>query len=98
MANAPKSKGKVEGKKAEKEIGVVTNYYAHVGAAAIKLKAPLKIGDTIVVKGGESTEFEQKVESMQINRKEVKEAKKGDEVGIIMSEKVRKDYKVFRMA
>ena len=81
-------------KKAEKEIGIVTNYYAHVGAAAIKLKAPLKVGDTIHIKGGEH-DFEQKIENMQINRKEVKEAKKGDEIGIITSEKVKRDYKVF---
>ena len=84
-------------KKTEKEIGVVTNYYAHIGAVAIKLKAPLKIGDTIRVRGGEH-DFEQKVESMQIDRRDVKEAKKGDEVGIIVDEKVRKDYKVFKVA
>ena len=33
---------------------------------------------------------------MQINRKSVKTAKKGDEVGILVSQKVRKGYKVFK--
>ncbi len=84
--------------KAEKEIGIVTNYYAHVGAMAIKLKAPLKVGDTIRVKGGEHTDFEQKIESMQIDRREVNQAKAGDEIGIIASEKVRKDYKVLKVS
>lgn len=77
------------------EIGEVTNYFEHVNAAAIKLTKPLKIGDKIQIKGGE-TDFEQKVESMQINRKPVKSAKKGDEIGILVPKKVRKGYKVFK--
>jgi len=81
---------------AEKEIGVISNYFEHVNAAAIKLSASLKVGDKIKIKGGE-TEFEQVVESMQINRKPVKSAKKGDEIGILVKEKVRKDYKVFKV-
>ena len=80
---------------AEKPIGTISNYFDHVQAAAIKLKAPLQIGDTIHIAGGE-TDFEQEVESMQINRKDVEKAKKGDEVGIIVKEKVRKGYKVFK--
>ena len=80
---------------AEKEIGEVSNFFAHVNAIAVKLKAPLKIGDTIKVKGGEN-EFEQAVESMQIDRKDVSSAKKGDEVGIIVKDKARKGYKVFK--
>ncbi len=77
------------------EIGEVSNYFEHVKAAAIKLVKPLKVGDTIVFKGGE-TEFQQKVDSMQIEKKSVKEAKKGDEIGILVKEKVRKGYKVFK--
>lgn len=80
---------------AEKEIGEVSDFFAHVNAAAIKLKAPLKVGETIKVKGGEN-EFEQVVESMQIDRKPVQAAKKGDEVGILLKDKARKGYKVFK--
>jgi putative protease len=79
----------------EKEIGVVSNYFDHVNAAAIKLKAALKVGDTLHIVGGE-VDFEQKVDSMQIDRKEVKKAKKGDEIGIRVDQKVRKGYKVFK--
>jgi len=77
------------------EIGTVTNYFDHVNAAAIKLSKPLKVGDKIKITGGE-TEFEQKVESMQIDKKSVKSAKKGDEIGIIVSQKVRKGYKIHK--
>ncbi len=79
----------------EKEIGEISNFFEHVNAAAIKLKAPLKIGDIIHIKGGE-TDFEQVVESMQVNRTPVKAGKKGDEIGILVREKVRKGFKVYK--
>lgn len=81
--------------KKEVPIGVVSNYFDHVSVAAIKLKNGLKKGDTIRVVGG-TMDFEQKVESMQIQHKTVLEAKKGDEIGIKLNEKVRKGYKIFK--
>ena len=80
---------------AEKLIGEVSNYFEHVNAIAIKLKAPLKVGDTIRITGGENN-FEEKVGSMQIDRKSVTSGKKGDEVGILIKHKARKGYKVFK--
>lgn len=80
---------------AEIQIGEVTNYFKQVKAAAVKLTAPLKIGEKIKVKGGE-TEFEMTVDSMQIDREEIVEAKKGDEVGLLVPEDVHKGYKVFK--
>lgn len=77
------------------KIGEVSNYFAQVNAAAIKLSKPLKVGDVIQIKGGEIN-FEQKIESMQIDRKSVKVGKKGDEIGILVSQKVRKGYEVFK--
>lgn len=79
----------------EKQIGEVSNYFEQVSVAAIKLEAPLKVGDTVEFKGGE-VDFEQKIESMQIQHKQVKTAKKGDEIGIKVAGKVRKGYKVFK--
>lgn len=77
------------------EIGEVRNYFDHVKAAAIKLSKPLKIGEKIQIKGG-NVDFEQVVKSMQIDRKSVTSAKKGDEIGIIVPQRVRKGYKVFK--
>ena len=79
---------------AEKEIGEVSSYFSHVGVAAIKLSGKLKVGDKIHVKG-HTTDFELKVASMQIENKAVKEAKKGDHIGIKVPEKVRKKDKVY---
>ncbi len=80
---------------ADKQIGTVSNYFDHVKVAAIKLAGPLKVGDSVRLTGGE-TDFEQKVASMQIQREPVKSAKKGDEIGIKVKERVRKGYKVFK--
>jgi len=81
---------------AEKEIGVVSNYFDHVGAASVKLSGNLKIGDRIKIKGGE-TEFEQEVKAMQIEREDVKSGKDGDEIGLMVDQKVRKGYKVYKI-
>jgi len=80
----------------EKQIGVVSNYFKNVKAAAIKLTAPLKIGDKIKIKGG-TKEFEMTVESMQINREPIDEARAGDEIGLLVPEDVHKGYKVFKV-
>jgi len=63
---------------ADKQIGEVTNYFKQVKAAAIKLASPLKKGDKIKIVGGEK-EIEVAVNSMQIDRKPVDKAKKGDD-------------------
>jgi len=80
--------------KQEKQIGKVSSYFSHAEVAAIKLSGALKVGDKIHIKG-HTSDFEQKVDSMQINRKPVKAAKKGDEIGIKVKEKVRPNDKVY---
>ena len=84
-------------KKTGKSIGEVSNYFQHVKAAAIKLSAPLKKGDKIRIVGGEDTDFEMDVKSMQVDRKEIEAAKKGDEIGLLVPEHVRKGYKVYKV-
>ena len=80
----------------EKEIGKITHYFSNIGVAAIKLSDSLKVGDTIHIKGN-TTDFEQRVESMQVDRTDISVAKAGDEVGIKVKEKVGKKDKVFKM-
>ncbi len=81
----------------EKQIGKVSSYFSHVEVAAIKLSGALKVGDKIHIKG-HTSDFEQKVDSMQINRKDVEKAKKGDEIGIKVKEKVRPNDVVYLVA
>ena len=78
----------------EKEIGTVSSYFSHVGVAAIKLSGKLKIGDKVHIKGN-TTDLETTVKEIQIERKPVKEAKKGEHIGIKVPDKVRPNDKVF---
>ena len=81
---------------AETQIGEISNYFQNVKAAAIKLTAPLKVGDKIRIEGGEK-KIEMTVDSMQIDRKPITEAKAGDEIGLLVSEDVHKGYRVFKL-
>jgi U32 family peptidase len=78
----------------EKEIGKVSSYFSHVNVAAIKLSDKMKIGDKIHIKGS-TTDFEDKITSMQIEKKEVSKAGKGDHVGLKVPDKVRPNDTVF---
>ncbi|MCK4419568.1 translation elongation factor-like protein [Candidatus Aerophobetes bacterium] len=65
-------------------------------AAAIELEGNLKIGDTIHIKG-HTTDFEQKIESMQIENKPVEEAKAGDSIGVKIEERARRNDVVYKV-
>jgi len=80
----------------EKEIGRVTHFFSKIGVAAIKLSDNLRVGDMIRIKGAH-TDFEQAVESMQIDRTNIQEAKAGDEVGIKVKDKVREKDVVYKI-
>jgi putative protease len=62
--------------------------------AGIELAAPLKVGDTIHVKG-HTTDIMMTVQSMQIDNINVTEAKTGDAVGIKLTDRARKGDSVF---
>lgn len=96
MAKAKKAIKKAV-KKEGKLIGRITHYFSNIEVAVVNLTAPLKVGDTIRVVGGQETDFEQEVSSMQIEHEEVKSAKKGDGVGMKVKEKVHEGYKVYKM-
>ena len=78
----------------EKEIGVVSSYFSHVGVAAIKLSGSVKVGDKVHIKG-HTTDIEKEIDSMQIEKDSVEKAKKGDHIGIKVPDKVRPHDKVF---
>ena len=77
-------------------LGSVEDYFSHVGVVALTVKSGLNVGDTIRVKGY-TTDLTQKGESMQIDHIVVTTAKKGDGVGIHVSDKCRKGDKVYKL-
>ncbi len=80
-----------------KLIGKVVHYFDKIGVAVIGLDAPLKVGDTIRIAGGEATDFTQAVDSMEVEHEKIEKAKKGDEVGLKVKERVRDGYKVYKL-
>ncbi len=80
----------------EKEVGTVTHYYGHLSVGIIELQDVLKIGDTVHIKG-HTDDFTEAVESMQIEHANVTEAKKGDVIGIKVTQKVHPHDKVYKV-
>jgi len=77
-----------------KKIGTVTHYYGNIGVAIVKLSGKLSVGDKVKFGDGEN-EFEQTVESMQIEHKDISSAKKGDVIGLKVGEKIGEGADVY---
>ncbi|MEM4647777.1 MAG: translation elongation factor-like protein [Candidatus Pacearchaeota archaeon] len=80
----------------EIEIGKVVHYFSKIGVAVVELKDNIKKGDKIHIKG-HTTDFTQKVESMQINHKPINEAKSGEEIGLKVKDRVREGDIVYKV-
>ena len=83
--------------KEEKLLGKVTHFFNKIGVAVLELtEDSLKVGETLHFKGGER-DFEQKVDSMQIEHENVPEAKKGESIGLKVEQAVREGDQVFKV-
>lgn len=82
---------------AEELVGSVMLFFAKPCVAAIEITSgSLSVGDTVRIKGA-TTDLEQKVESMEIDRKPVPSAAAGQSVGIKVRDRVRPHDKVFKV-
>lgn len=73
----------------EEEIGKITHYFAKINVGVIELdKGELHVGDTIHIKG-HTTDFYQKVQSMQIEHQATPSIKKGESAGLKVESPVR---------
>ncbi|PIR95085.1 peptidase U32, partial [Candidatus Falkowbacteria bacterium CG10_big_fil_rev_8_21_14_0_10_37_6] len=76
-------------------IGIVTKFYSQLNVALIKLtEKGLKLEEDIYIEGNK-TYLKQKITSMEIEGKKIKQAKKGEEVGIKVDKKTRAGDNVF---
>lgn len=82
---------------ADFKVGKVTHYYDKIGVAVIELSGDLAVGDTIKV-SGHGREFTQEVASMQIEHENIKEAKKGQTVGLRVGEKAKENDEVYKVS
>lgn len=82
---------------AEVELGRVSHYFGKIGVAGIEItQDTLAVGDTIHIKG-HTSDFTQKVDSMQIDGRLVEEVTAGESVGIKVSEHAREHDIVYKL-
>lgn len=75
------------------KVGKVTHYYNGAKVAIVELSGDLKVGDQVKFTG-HGADFEQPVESMQINHEQVQSAKAGDVIGLKVSGEVKEGAEV----
>lgn len=79
-----------------KEVGKVTHYFTRISVAVVELSDRLAVGDRILIKGA-TTNFEQIVESMQIEHKNVAVAEAGQSIGLKVKDRVREGDVVYKV-
>lgn len=81
----------------EVEIGRVTHYFNKIHVAVLTVEDELRVGDTIHILG-HTTDFTQKITSLQIEHKNVDSVKPGDDFALKVIEPVRDNDVVFKVA
>ena len=76
--------------------GKIRHYYNSIGVAALEVSDYLEVGNLIHIKG-HTTDFEQKIESMQIEHEQVSKATKGQIIGLKVKDYVREHDQVYRV-
>lgn len=77
-----------------KPIGKITHYFNKIGVGVLELEDKLKVGDTIIIAAHQG-DFEQAVDSMQVEHEQVTQAKKGDAVGLKVDQPVKEGDVVY---
>lgn len=79
-------------------IGVVTHYYSHLSVAVVKLEpgTTLRVGDNIHIKG-HTSDFGQRVESLQVGHAPVNEVGPDDDFGLKVADHAREHDVVYRV-
>jgi hypothetical protein len=82
----------------EERVGTVTHYFGHLSVAAVRMEAgSLRVGDMIHVVG-RTSDFRQRVESMQVEHEPVVEVRTGQEFGLKVTEHAREHDIVYKAA
>ena len=80
----------------ETEVGKITHYYDHLGVGVVQVSKAIKVGDKIHIKG-KAADFNQEVTSLQVEHKQIDEAKKGDAVGMKVDQEVEENDVIYKV-
>mgnify|MGYP001566258730 CR=1 FL=1 len=79
-----------------KKVGKVTHYYNKAEVAIVEVEGGIKVGDMVKFQG-HGADFEQPLDSIQINHEQVQSAKKGDVVGVKVEKEVKEGTEVLKV-
>jgi translation elongation factor EF-1alpha len=77
------------------EVGKVTHFFTGISVAVVELKAPVSVGDKLVIRGP-TTDLEQTIESMEIEHEKVTRAEAGQSIGLKVKDRVRENDTVYK--
>ena len=78
-------------------IGVVTHYYSHMSVATLRLESgTLRVGDVIHIRG-HTTDFSQRIESLEVNHAPVTEVGPNDDFGLKVIQHAREHDVVYKV-
>ncbi|PVX23654.1 MAG: translation elongation factor-like protein [Candidatus Bathyarchaeum sp.] len=80
-----------------REVGRVSHFFGHISVAIIEVVGTISVGDKIFIKGP-TTDIEQTVESMEIEHTKVKQATKGQSIGMKVKGHARENDTVYKTA
>lgn len=78
-------------------IGEVTHFYNRINVAVLDLAETIRLGEEVHILG-HTTDFRQQITSLQIEHQSVEEAGPGQDVAMLVEERVRHGDKVFKIA
>ena len=87
-----------QGAPSEERIGVVTHYYSHLSVATLRLETgtTLRVGDIIHIRG-HTTDFSQRVESLEVDHAPATEVGPNDDFGLKVVEHAREHDVVYKV-
>jgi putative protease len=80
----------------KKLVGKITHYFTKIEVGVVELSDELKVGDRISIEGA-TTNFQQTVNSMQIEHQNVERAGPGQSIGLKVDQRVREGDLVYKI-
>ena len=81
----------------EEQVGVIVKFFVKPSVAAIEVTdGTIRQGDTLRYKG-HTTDFTDKVGSMELDNQSIEEAKAGDLIGVKVKERVRENDQIYKI-
>jgi len=78
------------------KIGKIAHFFTKINVAIVELTGSLSVGDKILIQGS-TTNFEQVIDSIQVEHENIEAAKAGESIGLKVKERVREEDIVYKI-